>query len=308
MELIRHVSRATRPERGCVLTIGNFDGLHLGHQAICEQVRGIAAERGLQAAVMTFEPHSVEYFSPDTIPYRINSAREKIMLFNEARIERLACLRFNHKFAALTAEEFIRRILLDGLNVKAVVVGDDFRFGKNRAGDFATLRAMGERHGFDVFATETFCVDNARVSSSRIREALQKGKLQAAERLLGRPWFLAGRVMRGEKRGRELGFPTANISMRHHRPPLPGIFAARVRGLSAAAEPAVAYLGTRPTFNGARLFLEVYLFASPGDIYGRRIKVEFVSHIRFDRAFSTVEELTHQMHIDAIKAKEILGE
>ncbi|MGI9228393.1 MAG: bifunctional riboflavin kinase/FAD synthetase [Gammaproteobacteria bacterium] len=308
MELIRHIDSSTRSKKGCVLTIGNFDGLHLGHQAIYRQVRAIAAERGLEAVIMTFEPHSIEYFSPDSIPYRINSIREKILLFSELQIERLVCLRFNNKFAALTAEDFIRRILLDGLNVKAVVVGDDFRFGKNRAGDFGTLQDMGKELGFDVFATETYSIDNERVSSSRIRDALKQGRLDLAEKLLGRPYFLTGRVMHGDKRGRELGFPTANISMRHHKPPLPGIFAVRVRGLSEQAQPAIAYLGTRPTFSGVRLFLEVYIFADPGDIYGRRIKVEFVQHIRFDKAFPTVEELVHQMHIDVIQAKEILAQ
>ncbi len=307
MELIRHVDASTCSARGCVLTIGNFDGLHLGHQTIYRQVCAIARARDLETVIMTFEPHSIEYFSPHTIPYRINSIREKILLFSELDIDRLVCMRFNHKFAALTAEEFIKKILLNGLNVKVVVVGDDFRFGKNRAGNFQTLQQMGQGLGFEVFATETYSIDNERVSSSRIRDALKKGKLGLAEKLLGRPYFLIGRVMHGDKRGRELGFPTANISMRNHKPPLLGIFAVRVHDLLSEAMPAIAYLGTRPTFNGARLFLEVFIFTDPGDIYGRRIKVEFVSHLRFDRAFPTVAELVGQMHVDVAQAKAILG-
>ena len=212
MELIRQLYNPRVSSQGCIATIGNFDGVHLGHQAVIRQLKRYAAKKKLPTVVITFEPQPLEFFSPTSAPGRLTGFREKHEYLRQTGIDRFVCLRFQESLASLSAEQFVRHLLVDGLAVNCIVVGDDFRFGKDREGDFQLLQSLGKRLKFNVMSTETCIIDGARISSSRIRIALEEGRLHEAESLLGRPYSMSGKVMHGEKRGRELGFPTANIA------------------------------------------------------------------------------------------------
>lgn len=297
MQVLRHI--APSAER-TALTIGNFDGVHRGHQAILQQLTTQAAGRGLLPAVMTFEPHPREFFSPQTAPTRLTSLREKLELFEEAGIRRVYLCRFNRKLAAVSAGDFMQQMLRP-LNPGLILVGDDFRFGAQRAGEVAQLRAAG----FEVGSLADVMLQGERVSSTAVREALAAGDLVRAQRLLGRPYSISGHVIHGDKVGRQLGYPTANIHMLHERPPLFGIYAVKLRGLGARDLPGVASLGVRPTMKqDARPLLEVHLFDFDQHIYGRHVRVLFLHKIRDEAKFPDLETLKQQIAADEQAARD----
>lgn len=304
MELIRGFYNLRAQHRACVATIGNFDGVHLGHQAVLGQLAEKSAELGLPAVIVTFEPQPQEFFARGPIPARLTRFREKIQALRRYSVNRVVCLRFNRALANMPAAEFIQRLLVDGLQARYLVVGDDFRFGYQRQGDFVTLQAAGERHGFQVANMHTFSVDNIRVSSTRIREALSVGDFASAGKLLGRPYRMSGRVAHGDKRGRELGFPTANIHLHRQTAPVQGIFAVEIFGLDKEPLAGVASVGTRPTFDGTRCLLEVYLLDFDQDIYGRYVQVEFLHKLRDEERFDSTGDLKRQMQKDCEQARE----
>lgn len=288
--------RASSPT---VLAIGNFDGLHLGHRALLERLTCKAKELGLPASVMTFEPHPRELFTPDQAPARLTSLREKLGLLEAHGIERTYVLHFSRKLAALTAEEFIENVLVRGLAVKHLIIGDDFRFGRGRKGDFAMLQQAGVAHGFGVEAMHTIDIDGERVSSSAVREALAEGDLEHAARLLGRPYNISGRVVHGDKIGRRIGYPTANIQLKRKRTALKGVFAVTVSGLDKRHLPGAASLGVRPTLGDAlKPVLEVHLLDFDRQIYGQHVTVHFLHKLRDEAKFATLESLTAQIDRD----------
>lgn len=288
--------RATSPT---VLAIGNFDGLHLGHRALLERLTGKARELGLPASVMTFEPHPRELFAPDQAPARLTSLREKLGLLETNGIERTYVLHFSRKLAALTAEEFIEMVLVRGLAVKHLIIGDDFRFGRGRTGDFEMLRNAGAVHGFGVEAMHTIDIDGERVSSSAVRETLAAGDLEHAARLLGRPYNISGRVVHGNKIGGRIGYPTANIQLKRKRVPLAGVFAVTVSGLDKRHLPGAASLGVRPTLGaGLRSVLEVHLLDFDRPIYGEHVTVHFLHKMRDEAKFASLDELSAQIARD----------
>ncbi|MGD8827985.1 MAG: bifunctional riboflavin kinase/FAD synthetase, partial [Gammaproteobacteria bacterium] len=291
MELIRGLHNLKACHRGCVASIGNYDGVHLGHLRVLGELNARGRELGVPSVVITFEPTPREFFQPDKAPPRLTRFREKWEALAAAGVDRLLVLRFDRRLAGMDPEDFIQRILLDGLAVRHLVVGDDFRFGHNRAGDFAMLCAAGHKEGFGVEAMPTVDLDGERVSSTRIRRALAAGDLELAARLLGRPYGISGRVVHGDKLGRQLGYPTVNIPVRPKAVPVTGIFLVRVHGEEGLSLDGVASLGTRPTVDGKRLLLEVYLLDFSGDLYGRRLRVEFVERLRDEQAFDGLDAL-----------------
>lgn len=290
-----------------VLTIGNFDGVHLGHRALLSRLKTIAKNKNLLPTVVTFEPHPREFFAPESAPARLSTLREKLELIADEGVG-LACVcHFNTRFAALSAEEFIERILVNSLQVKHLIIGDDFRFGADRRGNFSMLCAAGERYGFQVEAMNSVMIGGERASSSAVREALAAGEMERAARLLGHPYSIDGRVVHGDKRGRQLGFATANIRIKHDKPPLLGVFAVEVYGLKDGDGPhkGVANLGVRPSANQvARPLLEVHLFDFSGDIYGTHLNVRFLHKLRNEVRFPDFEALKAQITLDAKTAKD----
>lgn len=307
MELIRGRHNLRPVHRGCAVTIGNFDGLHLGHQAVLAQLAGRARSLSLPAVVMSFEPTPREYFAGASAPPRLLRFREKFEGLSAAGVDRLFLVRFGRRVADLSPQAFIEEFLVEGLAVKYLVIGDDFRFGRNRAGDFDTLVQAGRQHGFEVTDTPTRMVDDIRVSSTAVRKALGEGDLALAERLLGRPYSMTGRVIPGDRLGRKLGYPTANLRPGRQVLPLNGVFAARVLGAAERPVPAVVNLGTRPTVEGTEPLLEAHLFDFEGDLYGRRLTVEFVRRLRDEERFENVERLREQMDADAARARAVLA-
>ena len=303
MELVRGLHNLRPEHRGCAATIGSFDGIHLGHQAVLTQLAAEGRERRLPVTLITFEPQPREYFMPEEAPPRLTRFREKLEVLQHCGVDRVVCLRFNAWLASLTADEFIQQIMLDGLAVKYLVVGDDFRFGKGRIGDYALLQQAGETHGFPVVTMPTFNVGNHRVSSTRIRVALNEGDFSSAETLLGRPYWMSGRVAHGDKRGRTIGFPTANIFMHRNAVPVNGVFAVEMCGIDDRPIAGVANVGTRPTVDGSRALLEVHLFDFDRDIYGRHVQVSFLKKLRPERKFESFELLKRQIERDAEQAR-----
>ena len=307
MELIRGLQNI-RPQHpdgngGCVSTIGNFDGVHLGHQAVLGQLAEKAAELCLPSVLITFEPQPMEYFVPDKVPARLTRFREKMLALQRYSVDRVCCLSFNEKLARLTAKDFIEQILVEKLGVKYLVVGDDFRFGRNRTGTFAMLVEAGKKHGFHVISMHTFEIDGGRVSSTRIRTALEFGDMASAEKLLGRRYRMSGRVAHGAKLGRELGFPTANVHLHRHASPLYGIFVVEVFGLDEEPLQGVASVGTRPTVNETKALLEVFLLDFNQDIYGRHIQVSFLKKLRDEEKFDSLDALKKQIQMDVEQAQ-----
>ena len=241
------------------IAIGNFDGVHLGHLQLIEMLHKEAHRAGVPATVLTFDPHPHEFFSAATAPPRLSTFREKLEQLSKAGVDKVVCLRFNALLARTSAEDFVKEYLINGLGVRALIVGDDFRFGRNRNGDFTLLQEMGRQAGFAVSSVETFIVDGHRVSSSRIRQILQDADFRLAERLLGRPFAISGRVRHGDKIGRTLGLPTVNLALKRLQSPLHGVFAVTVTGAGLVDQPGAANMGTRPTVNGTENRLEVYL-------------------------------------------------
>ncbi len=307
MLLIRGQHNLRAAHRGCVATIGNFDGVHLGHQAVFEALKARAREHGLPSLVITFEPHPLEYFLPEAAPPRLMRAREKLEAIERAGIDRVLLLRFDQDLALLPAQDFIRDYLVEALGVRHLYVGDDFRFGHRRQGDFGLLQAEGARHGFRVESLATVSDACGRISSTRIREALAAGDLATARCCLGRDYSISGRVGHGHKRGRQIGFPTLNVGLARRRTPLRGVFAVRVEGLEDEPLPGVANLGNRPTLEGDdRFLLEVHLFDFDREVYGRQVRVNLVERLRDERRFESFDALRAQILQDAQQAREIL--
>lgn len=302
MELIRGLHNLRPRHHGCVATIGNFDGVHLGHQAVLGQLAEKAGELGLPTTVITFEPQPQEYFSQGDIPPRLTRLREKLKAMQRYSVNRVLCMPFNRKLAQMEAEAFIQQVLVDGLGVRYLVVGDDFCFGKGRRGDFAMLQRAGEKHGFEVVNMHTFEIEGDRVSSTRIREALQTGNLSLAEQLLGRPYRMSGRVAHGDKLGRTIGFPTANIFLHRKKTPVNGVFAVEMFGIEGEPLAGVANVGTRPTVGGTRALLEVHLFDFSAEIYGRHVHVDFLHRIRAEQRFESFDALKAQILRDTEEA------
>ena len=284
---------------GVVATIGNFDGVHLGHQHVLGELADKAEEMGLPSMVISFEPQPQEFFLPDSCPGRLTRFREKVKALRRLALDRLFILHFTKELASMEAEDFIQKILLDGLGVSYLVVGDDFCFGKERKGDFAMLQEAGKKHGFQVVNMRSFHIDEERVSSTRIRKALAQGDLNEAEKLLGRPYRMCGRVAHGHKRGRLIGFPTANIHLHRKRTPIDGVFAVEMFGVTGEPISGVANVGTRPTVNGTRTILEVHLFNFDRDIYGSYVSVDFLHKIRDEQKFDSFDLLKKQILKDA---------
>jgi len=308
MQLVRGLHNLRLGHRGCVATIGNFDGVHLGHQAVFRRLCAIGREFGRPATVVTFEPQPMEYFAPAAAPARLTRFREKIAAIRRTGVDRLLVLEFGPRLAAMSAEAFVEELLVGRLGVEHLFVGDDFRFGQGRRGDAALLREAGLRHGFAVDRLETVAHENARISSSRIRAALDEGDFATAAACLGRPYRICGRVVHGQKLGRGIGFPTANVDLHRRVSPVRGVFAVQVLGLGADGLPGVANVGTRPTVDGGTCDrLEVYLFDFARDIYGAHVEVEFVRKIREERRFPSFEELRRQIERDAAEARRMLG-
>lgn len=290
-------------------TIGNFDGVHLGHEAMLEELLRAARRLDVPACVLTFEPHPREFFAPDKAPTRLTSLREKLELLAACGVDRVHICRFNYAFAQITAEEFIERILVRGLGARWVLVGDDFRFGARRAGDLVMLKQAAPQHRFEVAALPSITLEGERVSSTAVRNALASGELDRARQLLGRPYSISGRVVRGDGLGRKLGFPTANMQMKHNRPPLMGIFAVSVTGAADRPLPGVASLGVRPTVKaqGAPV-LEVHLFDFDGELYRRHLRVDFHHKLRDEEKYSDLATLTRQIGRDVENAKAFFGQ
>jgi riboflavin kinase/FMN adenylyltransferase len=306
MKLIRHLVSLPIKTPECVLTIGNFDGVHKGHHAVLDGVVSKAEELGLSAAVMSFDPQPLEYFQPKVAPARLSTAREKISLLAKAGIDQLYMLRFDQRLASMTADKFID-LLHTRLNVKHLVVGDDFSFGKDRVGNFELLQKAALRYGFTVRNTVPFMLSGNRVSSTLIREALSAGDFEQAHCYLGRPYTLSGRVMHGQKRGREIGFPTANIHVKNRKSPLNGVFVVTMTDKFGACFYGVANVGTRPTVDSStKLILEVHVFDFSGDLYQQRVQISFLKKLRDEMKFSSVEVLKQQIFKDCQQAKNFL--
>ena len=305
-----------RAEGPVALTIGNFDGVHLGHQAMLARLKEAGNRLGLATCVMIFEPHPREFFAPDKAPTRLTSLREKLELLAATGVERVQVCRFNFDFARIGAEDFIARILQQGLAARWILVGDDFRFGARRAGDFAMLNAFSGTCGFEVEEMPGYTVDGVRVSSTAVRRALATGDLDFAKLLLGRPYSISGRVVNGEKLGRKIGFPTANIQLKHNRAPLSGIFAVEVEieihdtsKLSSCNVMGplrgVASLGVRPTVHEhGKPVLEVYLFDFDHEIYGCHLRVHFLQKLRDEEKYPDLETLMKQIEQDVEDARD----
>ncbi|MGH8086056.1 MAG: bifunctional riboflavin kinase/FAD synthetase [Lysobacter sp.] len=309
--LFRDVEGGPRCPHGSVVCIGAFDGLHLGHQALVRHAVERARALGVPAVALSFEPLPREFFAADNPPPRLLSARAKAEGLFALGIDQVGLLRFNRQLAAMSAEDFVRQVLVGYLSVREVWVGPDFRFGKGRAGDLALLQRIGRelaeaRQGFEAGQIEPVELDGERVSSTRIRNALQVGDFATAQRLLGRPYAIGGRVVRGAQLGRTLGYPTANLRFHGKTPALSGIYATRVHGIDDAPSPAVSSLGTRPTVDGVEPLLEAHLFDFDRDLYGRRIAIEFVAKLRDEQKFDDLPTLVAQMNRDAEQALAIL--
>jgi riboflavin kinase/FMN adenylyltransferase len=285
------------------VAIGNFDGVHRGHAALLMRLVDAARTAGLPATILTFEPHPREFFAPESAPARLSTLREKLELLADAGVEQVMVCRFNAGFAALSAQQFIDSVLVAGLRTQHLIIGDDFRFGKSRAGDFSLLQSAGAVAGFSVEAMSSVTVDGERASSSGVRKALAAGDMELAARLLGRPYVIDGSVRHGDKIGRQLGFATANIRIKHNPLPMSGVFAVEVAGLGDKSLPGVANLGVRPTLGGTRPLLEVHLFDFDRDIYGAHLSVRFVHQLRHEQRFPNLDALKAQIAADAMAAR-----
>ncbi|HEX5340472.1 MAG TPA: bifunctional riboflavin kinase/FAD synthetase [Gammaproteobacteria bacterium] len=303
MELIRGLDNLNPRHRGAVASIGNYDGVHLGHQAVLRELRRRADAFAVPAVVVVFEPTPQEIFTPAAPPARLMRFGEKLCALAECGVDRVLCLRFNRWFAEWPPERFIERILVQGLGIRYLVVGDDFRFGHERRGDFGLLKQAGTAKGFEVADTGALLAGGERISSTRIREALAAGDMAAATAMLGRPFALGGHVLYGAQLGRTLGFPTANLPLRRRTVPVRGIFAARIHGVETGPRDGIAYVGKRPAVGGNAPVLEVFVFDFDGELYGRRLRVELLHRLRDDAHFANLEALRVQMTQDVEQAR-----
>ena len=301
------VARA-RSGTGCVATVGAYDGVHRGHQAILKEVKAQSARSGLPSSVFSFEPMPKEYLRPTDPPARLSRFREKFKLLDELGINEFYCPRFDESIRQLDPETFIRQLLVDGLAVRHLVVGDDFKFAAQRAGTIDQLRLAGKKHNFDVSVVPSVFDNGERISSTAVRQALADGDLDKARTMLGRPYMMSGRVVHGHQLGRALGFPTANIPVKRRRTATMGMFAVRIRGLTEGTLQGVANLGTRPTVGGGgEALLEVFIFNFDRDIYGKYLDIDFVARLRDELKFPDLDSMIVQMHKDVAQAKGILA-
>jgi riboflavin kinase/FMN adenylyltransferase len=305
MELIRGIHNLRPEHRPSVASIGNFDGVHLGHKSVIRTLMTASHELGVPATVITFDPLAKEFFAPDAA-LRLSTVRQRAERMGELGVDRLLVIEFNESLAAYSPEKFVQQILVDGLGLKYLSVGDDFRFGKNRAGDFNLLRDAGASHGFEVCAHKTFKLGGERVSSGRLREAIKAGDFISAKQLLGEPYTIAGSVETGQRLGRTIGFPTANIELDAPRFAVQGVYAVQVNLQNGVRRDGVANVGIRPTVAGKQNRLEVHLFDFEMDLYDQRIEVEFVAKVRDEQKFPSIELLTEQIAKDTEHAKRLL--
>jgi riboflavin kinase / FMN adenylyltransferase len=306
MELIRGLQNLHAREPGCAVTIGTYDGVHLGHQALLRRLKEHAAQLALPTVVLTFEPTPREYLAPDAPPARLTSLRERWRILAGMDLDALLLLRFGERLRNLSGEAFAGLLARD-IGARTVVVGHDFRFGCNGEATAPMLIDAGKRLGFAVDVVPPVTLDGARVSSSGVRDALKRSDFALAERWLGRPYSMRGRVVHGQRLGRDLGFPTANLRIERRRTPLQGIFAVRVHGVETTPLRGVASLGTRPTVGGIQTLLEVHVFDFSADLYGREIEVEFVAKLRDEENYPTLDALVAQIHRDVAEARRILS-
>lgn len=307
MEVIRGIHNLQPRHRGGVLTIGNFDGVHHGHRMLINHLVAKAAELQTHATLLTFEPLPREYFAQSSVPARLTRFREKITLLKETGLDHVLCLPFNHLTRNTSAADVVEQLLHQRLGIRYIVVGDDFRFGKDQVGDYEFLEQAGDRLGFGVSHMGTLTFEHGRVSSSRIREVLANGDFDLAERLLGHRYFIMGRVVYGRQLGRQLGVPTANIRLQRYRAALEGVYAVKVRGLEQDYL-GIANIGIRPTVDGKEPLLEVHLFDFQGDIYGRLLTVEFAHKIRDEQTFDGLDALKEQIGRDITEARQWFAE
>jgi riboflavin kinase/FMN adenylyltransferase len=307
MELVRGLHNISRRHQGCVLTVGNYDGVHLGHQQMIGALKARAAQFRCAATVLVFEPSSKEFIDPDGAPPRLTRWREKFLALAALGVGRLVTLHFDECMRAMTPRSFVDELIVEKLGTRHLVVGDDFRYGSNAGGTIETLRAAGHEHGFGVEQIAPFVFDGVRVSSTAVRERLELADYPGAARLLGRPYRMLGRVVPGRRLGRTLGFPTANLRLMRRKSPVWGISAVWTYGIDSRPLPGVASLGTRPTVNGTEPLLEVHVFDFCGDLYGRAIEVEFVAKLRDEVKFDSLDAMTAQMQVDARQAREFLS-
>ncbi|MEE9426467.1 MAG: bifunctional riboflavin kinase/FAD synthetase [Methylococcales bacterium] len=308
MRVIRGIPHSNPFEAGSVATIGNFDGVHLGHQLIINNLSTQGQKLGLPTVVVLFEPHPLEYFKAAEAPSRLTRLREKIAHLKTLPVDLVVLLRFNERLANLEPDEFVRKYLVKGLAVRLLVVGDDFRFGKQRRGTFELLQTLGIKHGFTVNDTTTLLNDGQRISSTAIRKVLAAGDLDQAKLLLGRSYAVCGRVIRGDGRGRQLGFPTANIQLFRKKSPVRGVFAVIAMGILEQPVFGVANVGIRPTVGGdQQVLLEVHLFDFDEDLYGKQVEIIFQQRIREERKFASFQQLTEQIAKDAQRARQLLA-
>jgi len=302
MQILRGLySPDTQP---IAVTIGNFDGVHLGHRALLDELREVGRQRGLKTAVVIFEPHPREFFTPQQAPVRLTSLREKLEQFREVGVDRVHVCRFNAHFAKMSAQDFMHA-LSEKMHSQFVLIGDDFRFGSGRVGDFALMQKVGLQRGFEVRAMHSVLHDGVRVSSTAIRGALASGKVRLARGYLGRPYSISGRVVHGDATGRKLGFPTANLQLKHNQPPLKGIYVVEVHSDGLGVLQGVASLGVRPTVKqDAKPVLEVHLFEFDRQIYSKHLRVEFLKKLRDEAKYPNLEALTQQIALDVENAKQ----
>ena len=304
MRIIRGEEKVSRLSGGSIISIGNYDGVHLGHAALIDELKKRATEASAESTVVTFEPYPEEFFKPNNPSPRLTTFREKAELFRSKGVDRVVCLRFDERLAETTAEEFIERYLLGRYGIQHLVVGKDFRFGKARKGSIELLKKIAPIHQVGISVVSEVRIDGERVSSSRIRELLRKGNLAQAANLLGRRYSISGHDCYGDKRGRVWGFPTANICLRYDHVPVRGVFAVLVRGIGNQVLKGIANIGNRPTISGDKFLLETHCFNFDGNIYGRRIYVEFCHWIRNEKKFDKLEDLRKQITKDIRRAED----
>lgn len=307
MELIRGAHNIKSHHHGCVASVGNFDGLHLGHQAVLRKLLDAAASHHLPSTAIIFEPQPAEYFHPAGQPPRLCALRDKLLLLQRFGVDRVCVLRFDEHFAAQTAEEFATNILVNGLGIRELIIGDDFKFGSARGGDYFALVEFGKRYGFDVRRTHSHILNGERVSSTSVREKLINGDFAGAEASLGRRYAISGRVIQGQHQGRSIGFPTLNLNLNRHRAVLNGIYASYVYGLSEMPLPSVSYVGSRPIIKDPTYVLETHIFDFDEDCYGRYVTIEFVEKVRDDLPFESFEKLREQIVIDCAATRKVFG-
>lgn len=322
MEIIRGLHNLTQQKQGCVVTIGNFDGVHSGHQNILTQLKKKAEIAQLLSLVIIFEPQPCEFFAQKNVPARLTRFRDKAEIIADCGIDKLLVIHFNQSFSKLSADEFVQQVLVEKLNVKYLQVGDDFQFGHGRSGNFLTLQESGKQLGFEVENTPTFQIDGERVSSTRIRQALESGNMELTRTLLKRPYWMSGHIQHGAKRGRTIDFPTANVPLHRATPAVSGVFAVRLWGKdlgvcknilleqkvghdqSHQGINGIANIGCRPTVDGKKGLLEVHLFDFDGDLYGKLVHVDFLHKIRDEMKFDSFDILKEQILKDVVEAKE----